>query len=413
MKLYTLTTLSLLLSATQLHATPNFAREYGVSCSTCHTMVPTLNETGESFLRNGFRFSSEDTPTLQKIINPKKEESRPIPLAVMLNANYDTNQEELNTKVKLYGGGTLTQNLSFFGMSKETFNDENDNQSIFTQTSSRLYAQLNFEGSKHLIRAGLISPLTQFGNIQKASSDAGLKGHNQSDNNGEDQGKNSLEQKYGNSANQGNTGTSHQGEQGGNSHYQTPLQNASVGNIKGAEYSYLANEKLMLLLSYGLSVDKSNRSSDHGHNQSSTTISDEDDYQMMGGIRYKTDNGYRIGLIYNQYEKEGQENFSAIVPLEKRFDNLHLVSTLIYRDENSQEKEYYGWENSLIYTLSESDYLRGVVDVGQENSDEDSYGLSLGYSKAYKSALFHLTGARRDTQEESENLFLGSVSLLF
>jgi len=425
-------TIGLILYSTTIYATPNFAREYGVSCSTCHTMIPTLNETGEGFLRNGFRFSSGDKPTLKKIIDPAKEESRPIPLAVMLNANYDSEREDVQSKVKLYGGGTLTENLSFFGMTKETFNDGKSDQEIFTQQSSRLYAQLNLKGNQHLLRAGIISPLTQFGNIQKSTADAGLKGHNSNSGESQREGgeRGSTHQKYGNSQegnNQGNQGNSNQGNQGqqgggnqggqgGNTHYQTPLQNASVGNIKGAEYSYLAKDRLMVLLSYGEPVDKSNRNSSQGNQSLNDPSNGEDDYQLMGGVRYLADNGYRVGLIYNQYEKMGQENFSALLPLEKRFDNLHWVSTLVYRDENSQESQYYGWENSLIYALTERDYLRGVVDVGtedREDGEDDSYGLSLTYSRSFDYALIHLTGARRSSPEEDENLFLGSLSLLF
>ncbi len=412
MKLQYTLPLGLLIMATSLHATPNFAREYGVSCTTCHTMIPTLNETGEGFLRNGFRFSSEDKPTLQKILHPDTNQSRPIPLALMLNANYNSEQDDINTKVKLYGGGTLSKNLSFFGVTKDNFNDNNENQEIFTQSSSRLYTQLNFKGNQHLIRVGLISPLTSFGNIQKASADAGLKGYNENDNSDHAQNNTNSLQKYGNTTTHGNQG---EAQQGGNTHYQTPIQNATVGNIKGGEYSYLFQDKLLFLLSYGTPIDKSNSNSDHGNSENQTTLySGDDDYQMMGALRYSTDNGYKIGLIYNQYEKEGQENFSALLPIEKRFNKFHIVSTLVYRDENIQEDEYYGWENSLIYTLTEHDYLRGVIDVAQEGEENDeSYGLSLTYSKSYKSALFHLTGARRDTPEESENLFLGSVSLLF
>ena len=399
----------MILYSTYAYATPNFAREYSADCMTCHTMIPTLNETGKSFLRNGFRFSKEDIPTLKKIIAPNKDESRPIPLAVMLSGSYDTKKDDFSSKAKLYTGGTITQNLSFFGITKENFNSgKNDNQELFSEESSKLYAQLNLNESKHVIRAGLISPLTQFGNIQKASADSGLKGHNSSDENqnkGQGKNNNHSAQKYGQQGggqNRDNQGNNQQKKGQGNNHYKTPLQSASIGNIKGVEYSYLANDKLMALVSYGESVDKSNGKGEE----------DSDNYQFMGGLQYKTDSGYYFSLIYNQYEKRGVDNFSVLLPIEKSFDKFQLVSTLVYRDETEQEDSYYGVENSLIYPLSSSDYLRGIVDIGTEDS-EDSYGLSLTYSKAYKYMLFHLTGARKDTDDDSENLVLGSVSLLF
>jgi len=434
---------SLILYTTQSFATPEFAREYSVDCVTCHSMIPTLNETGKSFLRNGFRFTSDDKPTLKKIINPDKDELRPIPFSVMLNANYDTNSEDFQTKVKLYTGGTITKNLSFFGLTKDNFNsnNNNDNQELFSQKSSRFYGQLNFDGEKHVIRVGLISPLTEFGNIQKAFADSGLKGHNttnQSDNQNSSgsQGSNSHRQKYGqnggtqgqnshSSGNQQNQGgsSSHQGQGGGqqqggmgghsngNTHYQTPIQNSAIGNMKGVEYSYLFNNKLMALISYGESIDKGNQGANSKGNNQQQNL-DDDNYQLIGGLQYKTDNGYSVGIIYNRYEKMGQDNFSILLPIEKSFDKAQLISTLVYRDETAQEDSYYGIENSLIYSITANDYIRGIIDYGLQD-DEDSYGLSLTYSRAFKYMLIHLTGARKDSGKSDENLFLGSISLLF
>lgn len=41
-------------------AIPAFARKYGTSCTTCHTIYPKLNPFGEAFRRNGFRFPGTD-----------------------------------------------------------------------------------------------------------------------------------------------------------------------------------------------------------------------------------------------------------------------------------------------------------------------------------------------------------------
>ncbi len=43
------------------HAIPAFARKYGTSCLTCHTVYPKLNPFGEAFRRNGYRFPGIDT----------------------------------------------------------------------------------------------------------------------------------------------------------------------------------------------------------------------------------------------------------------------------------------------------------------------------------------------------------------
>src|SRR3989442_3388759 len=47
-------------SALPAHAVPAFARKYGTSCTTCHTMYPKLTPFGEAFRRNGFRFPGVD-----------------------------------------------------------------------------------------------------------------------------------------------------------------------------------------------------------------------------------------------------------------------------------------------------------------------------------------------------------------
>ncbi len=41
-------------------AIPAFARKYGTSCSTCHSNFPELNDFGEAFKKNGFKFPKDD-----------------------------------------------------------------------------------------------------------------------------------------------------------------------------------------------------------------------------------------------------------------------------------------------------------------------------------------------------------------
>ena len=42
-------------------AIPAFARKYGTSCQTCHTVYPKLNPFGEAYRRNGYRFPGVDS----------------------------------------------------------------------------------------------------------------------------------------------------------------------------------------------------------------------------------------------------------------------------------------------------------------------------------------------------------------
>ena len=54
---------ALILAAPNAEATPKFARQTGQNCSFCHSGVPRLNDTGQSFKDNGFRLpSNKETP---------------------------------------------------------------------------------------------------------------------------------------------------------------------------------------------------------------------------------------------------------------------------------------------------------------------------------------------------------------
>ncbi len=61
-----------------VEAIPSFARKYGTSCVTCHTVFPKLTPFGEAFRRNGYRFPGvdsdyvkQDTVALGQEVNKK------------------------------------------------------------------------------------------------------------------------------------------------------------------------------------------------------------------------------------------------------------------------------------------------------------------------------------------------------
>jgi hypothetical protein len=96
------------------HAMPLFARKYGVPCSTCHTTIPRLNETGYNFRAAGFRMLEEIG----------KSEERKFELgdyfSARLQARYDTqvtNQPNsapvANVINNVAGPRTTTNSLSF------------------------------------------------------------------------------------------------------------------------------------------------------------------------------------------------------------------------------------------------------------------------------------------------------------
>jgi len=52
-------------SAPKSSAIPAFSRKYQTSCTTCHNNYPELNDFGEAFKKNGFKFPKDDeTPFL-------------------------------------------------------------------------------------------------------------------------------------------------------------------------------------------------------------------------------------------------------------------------------------------------------------------------------------------------------------
>ncbi|MBZ5528507.1 MAG: hypothetical protein LAN71_11480 [Acidobacteriia bacterium] len=50
----------LFVSAPRVSAIPAFARKYQTSCTTCHSNYPELNDFGEAFKKNGFKFPKDD-----------------------------------------------------------------------------------------------------------------------------------------------------------------------------------------------------------------------------------------------------------------------------------------------------------------------------------------------------------------
>src|SRR5271169_1209985 len=47
-------------TAPRASAIPAFSRKYQTSCSTCHSDYPELNDFGEAFKKNGFKFPKDD-----------------------------------------------------------------------------------------------------------------------------------------------------------------------------------------------------------------------------------------------------------------------------------------------------------------------------------------------------------------
>jgi hypothetical protein len=64
-----------LTAATPAQAIPAFARKYGTSCQTCHTVYPKLTPFGEAFRRNGYLFPGVDSDYVKQETVPLGQEA--------------------------------------------------------------------------------------------------------------------------------------------------------------------------------------------------------------------------------------------------------------------------------------------------------------------------------------------------
>ena len=350
-----------------LEATPSLARQYDMACSACHSQVPALNDMGLSFVRNGFRTSKFDTTTLQKVMDSNSSD-RFFPIGTMVGVSDNSKSDSPNTLAKLYLTGTLTDSLSMWASSKEQFNPDKDDQKLFESGNSQLYFQYNIEEAKHAIRVGLLSPFTQLGNLGRSMGHSGLHGG-------------------------GGHGTN----------YFSPLQHANVNKIKGAEYSYLFDNNMLLLASYGEQV-QSHHGQGHGY-------SAQEEEAFLAGVTYRTESNYKVGLIYNHTEVQNDTYYSFIVPIEKEFTSFIWNSSLVYA--NNSNDDYIGLENALTYPYGDMGHIKAIFNVDQDEFDNNNFGYSLGYTKIYDMFFFSAVASRVNTDAFSRSKFMGSVQIFY
>lgn len=127
--------------AAPANALPSFARKYGTSCTTCHTVYPKLTPFGEAFRRNGYRFPSVDSDYVKQEVIPLRPKgsadedynlSAIPPLAVGFNGQAilhpDKNSsaaaadghsifltKDLVGEAHVWAGGSFSDTISYFG----------------------------------------------------------------------------------------------------------------------------------------------------------------------------------------------------------------------------------------------------------------------------------------------------------
>jgi len=116
MRLRLLITLSVLLCALIFLAqvswtTPQFARKYNTSCQTCHVAPPKLNQTGENFLANGYRFASDSG------ISPTAGKAFPMAVWATGRGTWELSRDRargLVNRVELISAGPIKKTAAFY-----------------------------------------------------------------------------------------------------------------------------------------------------------------------------------------------------------------------------------------------------------------------------------------------------------
>ena len=372
---------------TQVEATPIFAAQYKMKCNSCHSMMPTLNKTGLKFLRNGFRFSKDDKTMAEAFLDANSSESRILPLRGLVGLNIDSKTRKDVEKVNMYFGGSMTDELSVYAITRSTYNKKK-NHNLFGESNSRAFIQWNPSGSEHVLKLGWMDPLSMFSNADRVLMDNALMGSGLLKKAPKSKKKPSWARSRPLPPPPGPNATPQEIKKYTmmkmpKQPYKLPVPYAGVGLVKGIEYSYLYNEKALFLVNYGI--------------PSSPFFADNDDSELTAGIELRDIGGYNFGLIYTHQEIGNIESDSYIVPIEKEFFNGQLLfqQSFVYKDSEQYENPYYGSQTTFTYEIDDESQVRAIVSFDQDEAEEFNAGYALTYSKSWDDKyLIHVTGAR-------------------
>ncbi len=377
----------LLGSFTQLHATPIFASQYKMRCNSCHSMMPTLNKTGLKFLRNGFRFSKDDKTMAEAFLDANSSESRVLPIRGLAGINIDTKNREDVEKLNLYFGGSVTEEVSVYAITRSTYNKK-VNHNLFGESNSRAFMQWNPNGSEHALKVGWMDPLTMFSNLDRTLMDNALMGSGllkkapKSIKKPEWAKNKPLPPKPGPNATPQEI-KKYNMMMMPKQPYMLPVPYAGVGLVKGIEYSYLYDEKVLFLVNYGI--------------PSSPFYAENDDSELTAGVELRDVGGYNFGLVYMHQEIANIETDSYILPIEAEYFNGQLLfqQSFVYKDSDQFENPYYGSQTTFTYQIDNESQVRAIISFDEDEAEEFNSGYALTYSKSWNDRfLVHITGAR-------------------
>ncbi len=104
------------------YSIPAFARQYSLSCKTCHAPAPKLKPYGEEFAANGFQLKDIEAPRyFQETGDDKLSLMRSLPVAIRLDvgASYNTYNNKSGDFsspyiIKLLSGGAISKDISYY-----------------------------------------------------------------------------------------------------------------------------------------------------------------------------------------------------------------------------------------------------------------------------------------------------------
>ena len=390
-----------------LNATPIFATQYKMKCNSCHSMMPTLNKTGLMFLRNGFRFSSTDETMASKFLDANSSKNRLLPLRGLIGINLDSKNRDDVEKVNMYLGGSLSDTLSLYAITRSTYNKKK-NHNLFGESNSRAFFQWNPDGNKHVAKVGWMNPLTMFSNVDRVLMDNALMGSG-------------LMKKAPKSAIKPNWVKQPPlpPAPGANATpqeikvynmmkmpkqpYVLPVPYAGIGLVKGVEYSYLHDDKALFLVNYGIP-------------SSPSYADDNEDTELTAGVELRDLGGYNMGVIYNHKELGNIESDAYLLPIEKEFfgGQLMLQQSFVYKDSNQFDEPYYGSQTTFTYELDDESQVRVIGSADRDEAKNSSTGYAVTYSKSWNDKyLIHLTGARYKSEVFDESIAKLSAYMFF
>jgi len=379
------------LALTQANANPTFSAKYNMECSSCHSMLPTLNAKGLKFMRDGFRFSKNEPTTLEGFINADSHKMRTdyLPIRALVGFNINSKTRKEVDKLNLYSGGTLTDTLSFYAITRSNYNAKH-NHKLFSEPASRAFLQYNIKEDEHVIKLGWMDPLMGVSNLNNRTlMDSGLIKAGLIKKAPKSIVKPSWAKTPPKPKKPGPDATAQEKKKYQmmtmpKQPYKPSVPYAGFGLVKGIEYSYLYNDKAMFLVNYGIPTAEG-------------FVDDDEDTQLTAAFELQNLNGFNIGLVYLHKELGNIEYDSYILPIEKYFMDEQLLfrTNFVYKDSNQYENDYYGNQSSLTYGIDEDTHVRVIYDVNKDEAEETNTGLSFTYSKLFKDRfIIHLTGAR-------------------